>query len=238
MTGTRFCCCGGCKGLVSCGVSSDIVQFSTTGTTARDNSPPFSDVAKGLTLDVSTVSVTQTGGSITRFGGNEPGTTVDWDVSVSIDYTFASEWAGGFESDCSCVDGSTVTDLPAYSGTATITGKLRFVCSDDDPPLAPNTGSLNWSPQSAPSYDIGADYTDCDTGTTKPPVNGPYLALEFENRPSPYAPDIATCSEIVSDGYFDAEFSFAIQSTGDCKASAGTSEYNDPITLTMRLGFE
>ncbi len=238
MTNTRFCCCGGCKGLVSCGVSADIVQFSTTGTTARDNSPPFSDVAKGITLDVSSVSVTQTGGSITRFGGNEPGTTVDWDVSVSIDYTFSSEYGGGFGTDCACLDGSTFSDLPAYSGTATITGKLRFVCSDDDPPLPPNSGSLNWEPQSAPSYDIGADYANCTTGTTKPPVNGPYLQLSFENQPSPHSPDIATCSEIVSDGYYDAEFSFAIGGTGNCKASAGTSEYNDPITLTMRLGFE
>ena len=234
MTRTRICCDEGCKALSHCNVASDVIQFSTTGTTAKGGT----NSAKGITLDVSYVSVTQTGGSITRFLSNGCGTIVDWDVSVSIDYTFASEWAGGFESDCSCVDGSTVTDLPAYSGTATITGKLRFVCSDDDPPLAPNTGSLNWEPQSAPSYDIGADYSDCDTGTTRPPVNGPDLVLEFENRPSPYAPDIATCSEIVSDGYFDAEFSFSIADTGDCKASAGTSEYNDPITLTMRLGFE
>jgi len=234
MTRTRICCDGGCKALSHCNVASDVIQFSTTGTTAKRDT----NSAKGITLDVSSVSVTQTGGSITRFLSNGCGTIVDWDVSVSIDYTFASEWAGGFETDCACLDGSTFSDLPAYSGTATIAGKLRFVCSDDDPPLAPNTGSLNWEPQSAPFYDIGADYANCTTGTTKPPVNGPDLTLEFENVPSPYAPDIATCSEIISDGYFDAEFSFSIPDTGDCKASAGASEYNDPITLTMRLGFE
>lgn len=234
MTRTRICCDGGCKALSHCNVASDVIQFSTTGTTAKGSTSS----AKGITLDVASVSVTQTGGSITRFLSDGCGTTVDWDVSVSIDYTFASEWAGGFETDCACFDGSAFSDLPAYSGTATITGKLRFVCSDDDPPLAPNTGSLNWEPQAAPSYNIGADYSDCDTGTTRPPVNGPDLVLEFENRPIPYAPDIATCSEIISNGYFDAEFSFSIPDTGDCKASSGASEYNNPITLTMRLGFE
>ena len=234
MTRTRICCDKGCKALSHCNVASDVIQFSTTGTTAKGSTSS----AKGITLDVSSVSVTQTGGSITRFLSDGCGTIVDWDVSISIDYTFVSEWAGGFETDCACLDGSTFSNLPAYSGTATITGKMRFVCSDNDPPLAPNTGSLNWEPQAAPSYNIGADYNNCDTGTTRPPVGGPDLVLEFENRPIPYAPDIATCSEIVSDGYFDAEFSFSIPDRGDCKASAGASEYNDPITLTMRLGFE
>lgn len=230
----RACCCGGCQGLVSCGVSTDVTQYSTTGTTAKGTSVS----AKGITLDVSSVAVTQTGGSITRFGGGNPGTTADWDVSVSVDYTFTPEYAGGFETDCACLNGSTFSSLPAYSGTATITGKLQFVCSDAYPFLPPNSGTLTWNPNASPYYDIGADYADCDTGTTKPPVNGPNLALQFENIPaSPYAPDIATCSKIVNVGYYDAEFSFFISGNGDCKQSTGAAEYNDPIELTMRLGF-
>lgn len=226
----RSCCCSGCQALDACGVQSDVVQFSTSG-----NDPTYPPIGgnpvTGVTLSSSSVSMTQTGGSISRSNTPTARTIVTWNCDIEIDYTFTPDYAGGFETDCACFDGSTFSDLPSYSGTAQFSVEFQYVCIDA------NDGGTISIPQNT-YYIFGDDYVDCDRPlTTKPPVNGPEFLVDMSNAGN-WTQSVDECGDVTS-SYFDAELNFKLTSTGDCGTTTtpGT-EYSDPLTLTVRLGFE
>lgn len=213
--------------LYACNIDSDVIQFSTSG---NDPTYPASpNPVTGVGLSAGTVSVTQTGGTVTRNLANDR-TIVTWIVDIAIDYTYAPEFYGGFETDCACLNGATYSDLPSYSGTATFSPTFEYICLD-------STDGGSMSIPISVYYDFGADYADCDTGTTKPPVNGPDFSLQLANSSLAWTQSGSDCGDAAS-SYFDAELNFELVSTGDCGItySPGT-EYADPLTLTVRLGF-
>ena len=224
----RACCCSGCVALYACNIDSDVVQFSTTG-----NDPTYSvflNPVTGVVLSAGTGSVTQTGGTITRSLTNDR-TIVTWIADIEIDYTYTPQFYGGFETDCACLNGTTYSDLPAYSGTATFSPTFQYVCLD-------STDGGSMSIPISVYYDFGADYVNCDRpATTKPPINGPDFNLQLANSSLAWTQSGSDCGDAAS-SYFDAELNFELTSTGDCGTTTtpGT-EYSDPLTLTIRLGF-
>ena len=224
----RSCCCSGCQALYACDVQADVIQFSTSG-----NDPTYSGVINpvtGVTLSASSVSVTQTGGAIVRNVGNDR-TVATWNCDLEIDYTYTPAFAGGFETDCACFDGSSFSDLPAYSGTAQFSVVFEYVCVDAD-----DGGTIS-IPVDV-SYNFGDDHVNCDRPlTTKPPINGPSFVVSMANS-GDWTQAVDECGDVAS-SYFDSEVKFQLTATGDCGTTTtpGT-EYSDPLTLTVRLGFE
>jgi hypothetical protein len=229
MTLAQTCCCGRCSYIATCysagtGVP-DVIQFSETN---GDPIPSaFLSPPKGITIDTDTITVTLNSASAVRSGGDRTVTT--WNITVDINYEANTEYPGGFETDCRCDDDGTYSDIPAWSGTATFTGNMVYVCLDDD---SISAGTFNWANQTAPRYNLNTDIGTCPSGTLDPPDPTIRMDLKLTNASTNWEPGSTDCTSLATK-YYDAVFNFELQNNGGCK----TTTYGAAATLTIRFGW-
>lgn len=230
MTLHRTCCCGRCAFLVSCYTAGtavpDVIQFSETNgdPTAR----AFLTPPDGITIDTDSITVTLNSVDVYRAPTNDR-TITEWNITVEIDYAADTDYPGGFETDCRCDDGGVYSDIPPWTGVATFTGNMVYICTDDD---TISSGTFNWEDQTAPRYNLNDDIVGCSSGTLDPPDPAITMDLKLTNGSSNWDPGATGCADLTTK-YYDAVFNFELQQNGGC----ATTTYGTAATLTIRFGW-